>query len=419
MKYSVNVDSRAARISLRRQGVPIPMLALAGGLLASYLPMILPAAMGASFLGWMLPLAVALVHLLTNIGRMTFPIMLWVPWIAWVIGYTVMAEAANALQRGIMLLTPLVVGAAFSTLRTTPELLDRIDRWITWFLWVFLAAAGIATGLLSSGTLYDTTNFAAGSITASLLACWFATRYVLMRRNRDLLLWLIMTAVPVLANARTGMIAVAITLPLVLAPWSVLRRLLLLAALPVIGLALFQTERIQKKMFYSGRGTVDEAVTAVYNMFTGEEHVEANFATSGRSVLNDALRRGLKDEYFFGHGANTTEAISLRITHVAHPHNDWLRLRYEYGLIGTLLFAATMLLQVWHGWRSARRLPNPLNIYLYVAVSAFLPMAIFMLSDNVILYVAWFGNLQFALLGLGYSIAHQLRATELQMAARS
>ncbi|MBK6436684.1 MAG: hypothetical protein IPF83_13100 [Rhodanobacteraceae bacterium] len=77
---------------------------------------------------------------------MTFPIMLWVPWIAWVIGYTVMAEAANALQRGIMLLTPLVVGAAFSTLRTTPELLDRIDRWITWFLWVFLAAAGIATG---------------------------------------------------------------------------------------------------------------------------------------------------------------------------------------------------------------------------------------------------------------------------------
>lgn len=416
MKYSVNVDSRAARISLRRQGVPIPMLALAGGLLASYLPMILPAAMGASFLGWMLPLAVALVHLLTNIGRMTFPIMLWVPWIAWVIGYTVMAEAANALQRGIMLLTPLVVGAAFSTLRTTPELLDRIDRWITWFLWVFLAAAGIATGLLSSGTLYDTTNFAAGSITASLLACWFATRYVLMRRNRDLLLWLIMTAVPVLANTRTGMIAVAITLPLVLAPWSVLRRLLLLAALPVIGLALFQTERIQKKMFYSGHGTIDEATTAVINMVTGGGHVDTDFATSGRSVLNDALRRGLDEAYFFGHGSNTTEAISMRITRVAHPHNDWLRLRYEYGLIGTLLFAATILIQIWHGWRAARSIPIPLNIHMYAGISAFLPMAIFMLSDNVILYVAWFGNLQFAMLGLGYAIAHQVCATELRAA---
>ncbi|MBL0030003.1 MAG: hypothetical protein IPO95_13415, partial [Rhodanobacteraceae bacterium] len=184
MKHSVNADPPAARLSLRRRGVPIPMLALAGGLLASYLPMILPAATGTSFLGWM-PLAVALVHLLPNVGRMTFPVMLWVPWIAWVIGYTAFAEATNALQRGIMLLTPLVVGAAFSTLRATPELLERIDRWITWFLWIFLAAAGIATGLLSSGTLYDTTNFAAGSITASLLACWFATRYVMMRRNRD------------------------------------------------------------------------------------------------------------------------------------------------------------------------------------------------------------------------------------------
>ncbi|MBL0040304.1 MAG: hypothetical protein IPP28_04490 [Xanthomonadales bacterium] len=44
------------------------MLALAGGLLASYLPMILPAATGTSFLGWMLPLAVALVHLLTKLS---------------------------------------------------------------------------------------------------------------------------------------------------------------------------------------------------------------------------------------------------------------------------------------------------------------------------------------------------------------
>ncbi len=396
----------------RRGSVPVPVLALAGGLLASYLPAIVPGLGRLSFLGWMLPLVVAITHLVLYVGRVKFPLALWVPWIGWVAGYTLLADSPNALQRGIMLLTPLAVAAAFSTLRPTQELFDRIDRWILGFLWVFLAAAGIATGLLAEGTLYDTTNFAAGSITASLLACWFATRYVLLRRPRDLVLWLLMAAVPVLANTRTGMVAVALTLPLVLAPWSMLRRLLILAALPAIGLALFQTERIQKKMFYSGSGTVEEAVTAVYNMFTGDGYVEADFATSGRSVLNLVLRRGLENAYFFGHGANTTEAISLRITRVAHPHNDWLRLRYEYGLIGTLLFAATVLIQAWHGRRLARRLPSPLNIHLYTGVSAFLPMAIFMLSDNVILYVAWFGNLQFAMLGLGYAIAHQVRLAE-------
>ncbi|MBL0040303.1 MAG: hypothetical protein IPP28_04485, partial [Xanthomonadales bacterium] len=181
-----------------------------------------------------------------------------------------------------MLLTSSWSALHFPPCASTPELLERIDRWITWFLWIFLAAAGAVTGLLSSGTLYDTTNFAAGSITASFLALAFATRYVMMRRNRDLLLWVIMTAVPVLSNTRTGKTGRPLPChpP---APWSVLRRLLILAALPVIGLALFQTERIQKKMFYSGRGTVDEAATAVYNMFTGEGHVEANFATSGRS----------------------------------------------------------------------------------------------------------------------------------------
>ncbi|MBK7042795.1 MAG: hypothetical protein IPH50_03265 [Rhodanobacteraceae bacterium] len=293
MKYRDHAEFTSHAATTRRGGVPVPVLALAGGLLASYLPMILPAgaAAGSSFLGWMLPLVFALAHLLMYLGRMKFPLMLWVPWIGWVAGYVVLSSAPNALQRGIMLVTPVIVGAAFSTLWVTPGLLDRIDRWITRFLWVFLAAAGIATGLLSKGTLYDTTNFAAGSITASLLACWFATRYVLMRNRRDLLLWLVMTAVPVLANTRTGMIAVALTLPLVLAPWSILRRLLLIAILPVIGLAIFQTDRIQKKMFYSGHGTIDEATTAVINMVTGGGHVDTDFATSGRSVLNDALRR--------------------------------------------------------------------------------------------------------------------------------
>jgi hypothetical protein len=38
-----------------------------------------------------------------------------------------------------------------------------------------------------------------------------------------------------------------------------------------------------------------------------------------------------------------------------------------------------------------------------VGLGAFIPMALFMFSDNVILYAAWFGNLHFALLGLGYA----------------
>ncbi|MBL0030577.1 MAG: hypothetical protein IPO95_16555, partial [Rhodanobacteraceae bacterium] len=130
MKYSVNVDSESPGYRCAAS-VPIPMLALAGGLLASYLPMILPAAMGASFLGWMPPLAVALVHLLTNIGRMTFDHALG---FLDRLGHRLHGHGGSGqciAARHHAADAFLVVGAAFSTLRTTPELPDRIDRWIT------------------------------------------------------------------------------------------------------------------------------------------------------------------------------------------------------------------------------------------------------------------------------------------------
>jgi hypothetical protein len=56
-----------------------------------------------------------------------------------------------------------------------------------------------------------------------------------------------------------------------------------------------------------------------------------------------------------------------------------------------------------HALRRLRRMPPEAAIFLWVGAGAFLPMALFMFSDNVILYAAWFGNLQFAMLGLGYA----------------
>ena len=148
---------------------------------------------------------------------------------------------------------------------------------------------------------------------------------------------------------------------------------------------------------------MSDAVTGLLEMFSGEEPTSYDFATSGRKRIYTALLDGLDEAYWLGHGANTTEAISLAYSEVAHPHNDWLRLRYEYGLLGMLLFVLTMLGQMGHALWRLRRMPLEAAIFLWVGAGAFLPMALFMFSDNVILYAAWFGNLQFAMLGLGYA----------------
>lgn len=381
------------------------MLALAVGMLASYLPEILPGGLGSglSFLGWMFPLLASAFYLLVNIQRIRFPIVIWIPWALWALIYLVFAEAANALQRTVMMLTPLVVGAAFSAMAVNEAVFEKCRQWLVYFLWIFLGAAAMATGL-AVGRLYDLSSFAAGSITASLLAAWFAVLYTTGRQKKYLIYWGLLALVPVLANTRTGMVAVALTLPLVLTPFAFYKRILIIGLMIFVGIGLFYTERIQNKMFYSGEGTLQEAFENTLNILAGEGKVNFNFASSGRYWLNKILISRLDEAYWMGHGANATEAISVSITRVTHPHNDWLRLRYEYGMVGMVIFGLAMLGQAIHAWLRARRAPAQQALFLYAGATSFIPMAIFMLSDNVIMYAAWFGNLQFAMLGLGYAL---------------
>jgi O-antigen ligase len=409
MDNSISQELTSAGFSehASERGAPLPLLALAFGMVISFLPMLLPGdpARPVRFLGWIAPLLGCGLSATTKLARIKFPLLLWLPWTFWVAVYLYQAEADNSLQRSLMMLTPLVVGAGFSTLRIDQILLNKCRKWLDYFLWLFLAAAGVTTGLLASGHLYFTSDFAAGSITASLLAVWYAARYATRSSWRDLLAWILLASVPVLANTRTGIVAVALTLPMTLAPLPIRKRLIVLALIAVAGLAVFQTGRIQKKMFVSGRGSIENVEKGIANLFYGEKD-SSGLATSGRAAMAAALRPGIQDSYWFGNGSNTTEAISEQVAGVSHPHNDWLRLQYEYGTLGMLIFAVTMLAQTIHAWRRARNLSTDFAVFLYAGAAAFLPMAMFMFTDNVILYAAWFGNLQFAMLGIGYAALH-------------
>lgn len=361
-----------------------------------------------SSVGWLLPLLLSALALARSGGnRVRFPYWIWVPWVLWVAAYLLQSDYANALQRSVMLLTPLVVGMAVSTVRVDALVLTSTGLWLDRFFWLFMVAVGLTTGLLTAGQLSAVSGFAAGSITASLLAAWYASRYVTFRGRRDLYRWAVLAAVPVLANTRTGMVAVAITLPLTFVPWPLAKRLIVVGILAGAGLAVFQMERIQAKMFYSGEGTLQEVIDGVFGLFTGES-TATDFATSGRLAMAQALKLGLQGHYWFGLGSNASEQVTRTFGGLTHPHNDWLRLQFDYGTLGMALFALTLLGAMLHALRLARRLPPETALYLYAGAGAFVPMVIFMFTDNVILYAAWFGNLHFALLGLGYAAARDL-----------
>lgn len=348
---------------------------------------------------WFLPLGVSFIFLFRNGFRSPFPIRIWMPWILLVGVYLAVSYNENALQRTIMLLCPLAVGMAVSLQSVSEKMLTAIYKRFHNVAIVFTLFALMKMGVLVTGALPTTSGLAPQSMTAALMATLFATGYAAGQR-RGLVSWLQMMAIPVVALTRTAMVATSLSLPLTLAPLRIYKRVLVLGLIALGGLGLFFTERVQRKMFYSGSGTLEEV--RIDN---------PDFRTSGRSVMWENLWYQVGKEPWLGHGANAQEAfLSRRYGGVTHPHNDWLRLLYDYGYVGTGVFALCLILQAVHLWRMSRLTRGMTRQFFQASFSAWVPFLIFMVTDNIILYAAFFGNLHFALIGLAYGALARQRA---------
>jgi O-antigen ligase len=229
-------------------------------------------------------------------------------------------------------------------------------------------------------------------MTGSLLAVIFAVTFV-YERKKDLLIWICLAIVPIIAMTRTAVVATGLTLPLTFAPFKMSKRFVLLIVIVVIGIGLFYTERFQRKMFYSGKGTVADLKLS-----------NPNFFSSGRTRLWELMNQEIMDKPFFGHGANAQEDFIFSYAgFYGQPHNDWLRLLFDYGYFGASSFAFCVLLQMFHAWKRGRNTIGGTRVLFYAGASGFLPFVLFMFTDNIILYVSFFGNLHFAILGLAYA----------------
>lgn len=355
-------------------------------------------------LAWILPLFAALVDLAVIPGRPRLPLWIWVPWLGLLLVYVLGAETENAFQRTVMMAAPLAVGLAVSKYAVGAASFARFERGYRVVMLVLLAGAALKSGL-SLGRLPDSTPLAAEVMTGSLLASLYAVRYA-SGQPRSLLWWCILALVPVVALTRTGIIATALTLPLTLAPLPWRRRALFVSVVALATVAVFHTDRVQRKMFITGHGELTDLTTDNPNLFM-----------SGRKRVWEYLEWEVSLRPWFGHGANASEPVVRSLTRGAtHPHNDWLRLRYEYGNVGALVFGACMLVQLLHLWSRARLLTPERRTLAYAGASSFVIFGVFMLTDNIVLYASFFGHLQFAIIGLAYSADPDAHAAAQQAA---
>jgi hypothetical protein len=341
---------------------------------------------------WLVPLVLSVLIFFKAPGRMKFPIFIWIPWILLVAIYLIFAKAPNAFQRSIMILCPLVMGVTVSKLRIGEkelESFDKLSRYLAVALYVVVIVKG---GIIVTGALPVATGMAAEAMTGTLLCALFASSYVLGNK-RELAWWAAFAAIPYIALTRTGIVAAGITLPSTFAPMNIFKRSIWVILIVMLAIPVFYSERVQHKMFYSGSGTFAEV------------HPDnPDLATSGRSHLWEKLEDEIDQKPYFGHGANASEPFVAMLTGgLTHPHNDWLRLLYDYGYFGAVIFAFCLIVQVLHILKRAQSATGETKILFYAGASTFISFVLFMFSDNIILYAAFFGNLQFAILGLAYA----------------
>ncbi len=108
--------------------------------------------------------------------------------------------------------------------------------------------------------------------------------------------------------------------------------------------------------------------------------------TAGRTKIWGVIMQESSDSIFFGHGIGSSEDLVLNnFQTISQPHNDFLRIFFDFGLLGFLVLCLMILLFGLDG-RARRNLTSANSLVFKIKTVLALQLFIFMLTDNPIVY---------------------------------
>lgn len=354
--------------------------------------------------GWFVVLVGSLLRLSANLRRIAFPVLIWLPWCV-MVGLYGFSGYEFAWQSTSQIICPVIAGMAFSTYRVTARLTGLLDSIIRLAYIVFVI--GYLIFILPDVLANLGSPFAAGAISALFFQSYFLARFLIAgKRTVDLLLYLSAVAIPAVAVHRGPLAASVALAVLALMPIGLSRRVGIAVLGLSIGLAVFYSPRFQRKMFLSGKGTLRDL-----------RYDNPDLYMTGRKAMWESLLEGCEEKPWFGHGGNADRTWLLSRGFGNYlPHNDWLRIRFNYGWVGVALYVATMIAQVAHGRRKLLVGDPKARAIAAAGLSCFVPYAVVMFTDNVLIYCQFFTVPMMMLIGLSYShaslLARRSRATK-------
>ncbi|MBS4033341.1 MAG: O-antigen ligase family protein [Ignavibacterium sp.] len=395
----INKNQREKPFSIARNQMKLPLiiwLVFAGNIMAFTEGSLMGYRL--TGLGWFLPLSFAVFMVLMRMDKVKFPILLWLPWIMVVFGYY-MNSNYPALQRSVQLLCPILIGMAVSTYRYEEAHMERILQLSKYLAISLFVIIFFRLGVLVSGMLPPTTGLSGHSMTAILFNIIFATSYSFGNKI-DLRWWWFMATIPVIAVTRTAIAVIGLTLPLSWGPMKFSRRFILILIIIILGFVLFHSPRIQHKSFRTGEGEMSDVLSK-------------DFSDNARFFMWKNFDEQIKRKPWFGYGAGAGEKFVRQITNdkSGYPHNDWRLTLYDYGIFGTTIYVLCILSMMIHAYRRSKKSSDKSRLFFLAGASSFIPFMLLMYTDNIMVYVSFFGNLQFTLLGVAYGAKSRLGAS--------
>lgn len=346
-----------------------------------------------TFVGWLIPLIVSHLVLFKAKGLPKAISHTLFFWLVFILGHGLASSAPHAIQRSIIIITPAFVALAASSLPYKVQNLKRIYSSILHTSFIFVLI------IFTKVFLFKTANIdrlAAESVAAVCLG-WIC--FIVYQSNRSftfIFCFFLLASIPLLGANRGPLLALLMALVLA-PPIQSLRRIAYKATVAfclAIGMLVFYSP-LAEKMFHAGHSFSD-----------GISAPDA-LQTSGRIQAWAALLDGVVEAPYLGHGGNASEPFLTSTISEAfsHPHNDYLRILYDYGTLGFFLFLLTYFSLIRHCIRSPPISDNPnTKILRYIACGLFAPFFLLMSIDNALLYAAFFGNIHFLLIGINESI---------------
>ncbi|MFI3297229.1 MAG: O-antigen ligase family protein [bacterium] len=318
--------------------------------------------------------------------RFTAAIYFYLLFIVWVLlGFAYTSYPAYSLRVLLKYLYPLLLFFVTSTFIQREDLVVKISqdlRKVALFsLGVYLIPY---VSFLFTGVFYYGTAIAIHYIAIS--AIYLASFLYLGRRRKDMLLALLFVLPCIIWSFRTSLLANVVFLSVFSVFLYKLRAVIIIAIIAIMGVCVvFYIPSVKEKMFFNS-----QEIT-IQDFQEGNISMD-NINSSGRFAMwEDLVARFYSDNKIIGSGTGTVQGYMYN-NHVFNgvrvPHNEYLPIICDNGLIGLVLYVSALLLIIIHCYIEFIKKHNGHIIRFCAVVSASSLSGVLcsMYTENAILY---------------------------------